>query len=56
MKGRPIEQSSLKAFKLLLDPHHRFWERHLRLQEHSLDFSRDEAKLQCLGSDSECHR
>jgi hypothetical protein len=56
MKRRPIEQSSFKAFELVLDPHDRLWEGHLRLEEYSLDFSRGEAKLQCLGSDSKCHR
>jgi hypothetical protein len=56
MKRRPIEQSSLKFFKLVLDPHDRLWEGHLSLEERSLDFSRGEAKLQCLGPDPECHR
>jgi hypothetical protein len=56
MKRRPIEQSPLKAFELVLDAHDRLLERHLRFEEYSPDFSRGKAKLQCLGSNSECHR
>jgi hypothetical protein len=56
VKWRPTQKNPLQSLKLILDPHDRFLERHLRLDKRPLNFPGREAHLQCLGPDSQCNR
>ena len=53
MERRSIQKEPLKFFKLVMNPHDGLLEGHLRPDEPSLGFPRGEAKLQCLGPDSQ---